>query len=60
MPCARTRQEFQYVDEDGKDQGVNVRIKSKDVAALLTVCPRPAAADVPRQGACTLAHRRRT
>jgi hypothetical protein len=30
-------QEFQYVDEDGKDQGVNVRTKSKDVASLLQV-----------------------
>ncbi|KAF8190022.1 epsin 2-like protein, partial [Mycena galopus ATCC 62051] len=27
--------EFQYVDEDGKDQGGNVRAKAKDITSLL-------------------------
>lgn len=27
--------EFQYIDEDGKDQGANVRQKAKDVTNLL-------------------------
>ena len=31
----RGPQDFQYIDEDGKDQGVNVRHKSKEVASLL-------------------------
>ncbi|TPX35181.1 hypothetical protein SeMB42_g07212 [Synchytrium endobioticum] len=31
----RTLKEFQFVDEEGKDQGANVRQKSKDITALL-------------------------
>lgn len=31
----KTLKEFQYVDEEGKDQGVNVREKSKALASLL-------------------------
>ncbi|XP_058139353.1 epsin-2 isoform X2 [Dasypus novemcinctus] len=31
----QTLKDFQYVDRDGKDQGVNVREKSKQLAALL-------------------------
>ncbi|KAM6499415.1 epsin domain containing protein [Amanita muscaria] len=31
----KTLKEFQYVDEDGKDQGANVRQKAKDITALL-------------------------
>ncbi|EIW77758.1 ENTH-domain-containing protein [Coniophora puteana RWD-64-598 SS2] len=31
----KTLKEFQYVDEDGKDQGVNVRQKAKDITNLL-------------------------
>ncbi|KAI8999771.1 hypothetical protein BC832DRAFT_563553 [Gaertneriomyces semiglobifer] len=30
-----TLKEFIYIDDDGKDQGANVRQKSKDIAALL-------------------------
>jgi epsin len=32
----KTLKEFQYVDEDGKDQGANVRQKAKDITNLLT------------------------
>lgn len=32
----KTLREFQYIDEDGKDQGVNVRQKAKDITALLS------------------------
>ena len=31
----KTLKEFQYIDEDGKDQGANVRQKAKDIANLL-------------------------
>ncbi|KAF9381406.1 hypothetical protein CPB97_007790 [Podila verticillata] len=31
----KTLKEFQYIDEDGKDQGSNVRQKAKDITALL-------------------------
>jgi epsin len=31
----KTLKEFQYIDEDGKDQGANVRQKAKDVTNLL-------------------------
>ncbi|KAJ4474426.1 heme peroxidase [Lentinula aciculospora] len=31
----KTLKEFQYVDEDGKDQGANVRQKAKDITNLL-------------------------
>lgn len=31
----KTLKEFQYVDEEGKDQGVNVRQKAKDITNLL-------------------------
>jgi len=31
----KTLKEFQYIDEEGKDQGLNVREKSKQIAALL-------------------------
>lgn len=31
----KTLKEFQYVDEDGKDQGTNVRQKAKDITNLL-------------------------
>ena len=31
----KTLKEFQYIDEDGKDQGANVRQKAKDITALL-------------------------
>ncbi|KND04682.1 uncharacterized protein SPPG_00395 [Spizellomyces punctatus DAOM BR117] len=31
----KTLKEFQYIDDDGKDQGANVRQKSKDITALL-------------------------
>ncbi|KAJ7802413.1 hypothetical protein B0H14DRAFT_2892257 [Mycena olivaceomarginata] len=31
----KTLKEFQYVDEDGKDQGGNVRAKAKDITSLL-------------------------
>ncbi|EIW77759.1 ENTH-domain-containing protein [Coniophora puteana RWD-64-598 SS2] len=36
----KTLKEFQYIDEDGKDQGANVRQKAKDVANLLTDAQR--------------------
>ncbi|KAF9127131.1 hypothetical protein BGW39_006084 [Mortierella sp. 14UC] len=32
----KTLKEFQFIDEDGKDQGSNVRQKAKDITALLT------------------------
>ncbi|KAF9993613.1 hypothetical protein BGZ79_001705 [Entomortierella chlamydospora] len=32
----KTLKEFQYIDEDGKDQGANVRQKVKDIMALLS------------------------
>ncbi|KAF9542658.1 hypothetical protein EC957_001792 [Mortierella hygrophila] len=32
----KTLKEFQYIDEDGKDQGSNVRQKAKDITALLS------------------------
>jgi epsin len=32
----KTLKEFQYMDEDGKDQGANVRQKAKDITNLLT------------------------
>jgi epsin len=32
----KTLKEFQYVDEDGKDQGANVRQKAKDITNLLS------------------------
>ena len=31
----KTLKEFQYIDEDGKDQGANVRQKAKDISNLL-------------------------
>ncbi|OSD01126.1 ENTH-domain-containing protein [Trametes coccinea BRFM310] len=31
----KTLREFQYIDEDGKDQGANVRQKAKDITNLL-------------------------
>ena len=31
----KTLKEFQYVDDDGKDQGANVRQKAKDITNLL-------------------------
>ena len=31
----KTLKEFQYIDEDGKDQGANVRLKAKDITNLL-------------------------
>jgi epsin len=31
----KTLREFQYIDEDGKDQGANVRQKAKDIVNLL-------------------------
>ncbi|KAI8822600.1 uncharacterized protein EV422DRAFT_406431 [Fimicolochytrium jonesii] len=31
----KTLKEFQYIDDDGKDQGANVRQKCKDIVALL-------------------------
>jgi epsin len=31
----KTLKEFQYLDEDGKDQGANVRQKAKDITNLL-------------------------
>lgn len=31
----KTLKEFQYMDEDGKDQGANVRQKAKDITNLL-------------------------
>ena len=31
----RTLKEFQFIDENGKDQGINVRHKSKEIATLL-------------------------
>ncbi|KAJ7802403.1 hypothetical protein B0H14DRAFT_1660481 [Mycena olivaceomarginata] len=31
----KTLKEFQYVDEDGRDQGGNVRAKAKDITSLL-------------------------
>ncbi|KAJ3159801.1 hypothetical protein HDU86_001453 [Geranomyces michiganensis] len=31
----KTLKEFQYIDDDGKDQGANVRQKCKDITALL-------------------------
>lgn len=31
----KTLKEFQYIDEDGKDQGANVRQKAKDITNLL-------------------------
>lgn len=31
----KTLKEFQYIDEDGKDQGANVRQKAKDITTLL-------------------------
>ncbi|KAF7289959.1 ENTH domain-containing protein [Mycena indigotica] len=31
----KTLKEFQYIDEDGKDQGGNVRAKAKDITSLL-------------------------
>jgi epsin len=35
MYVVKTLKEFQYVDEDGKDQGANVRQKAKDITNLL-------------------------
>ncbi|THG97117.1 hypothetical protein EW026_g4824 [Hermanssonia centrifuga] len=32
----KTLKEFQYLDEEGKDQGANVRQKAKDISNLLT------------------------
>ncbi|KAI0919817.1 hypothetical protein AcV5_001785 [Taiwanofungus camphoratus] len=32
----KTLKEFQYIDEDGKDQGANVRQKAKDISNLLS------------------------
>ncbi|KAF8972857.1 hypothetical protein BGZ46_010009 [Entomortierella lignicola] len=32
----KTLKEFQYIDEDGKDQGSNVRQKAKDITSLLS------------------------
>jgi len=32
----KTLKEFQYIDEDSKDQGANVRQKAKDITNLLT------------------------
>ncbi|KAG0229966.1 hypothetical protein B0O80DRAFT_490587 [Mortierella sp. GBAus27b] len=32
----KTLKEFQYIDEEGKDQGANVRQKAKDITALLS------------------------
>ncbi|KAG0204752.1 hypothetical protein BGX28_003414 [Mortierella sp. GBA30] len=32
----KTLKEFQYIDEEGKDQGSNVRQKAKDITALLS------------------------
>jgi len=32
----KTLKEFQYVDEDGKDSGANVRQKAKDISNLLS------------------------
>ncbi|ORY06714.1 ENTH-domain-containing protein [Basidiobolus meristosporus CBS 931.73] len=32
----KTLKEFQYIDEHGKDQGLNVRQKAKDIIALLS------------------------
>ncbi|KIY69285.1 ENTH-domain-containing protein [Cylindrobasidium torrendii FP15055 ss-10] len=32
----KTLKEFQYLDEEGKDQGANVRQKAKDITSLLT------------------------
>lgn len=32
----KTLKEFQYVDEDGKDNGANVRQKAKDISNLLS------------------------
>lgn len=31
----KTLKEFQYIDEEGKDQGANVRQKAKDITSLL-------------------------
>src|SRR5260370_36910395 len=31
----KTLKEFQYIDEEGKDQGANVRQKAKDITNLL-------------------------
>lgn len=31
----KTLKEFQYIDEDGKDQGANVRQKAKDITSLI-------------------------
>ncbi len=31
----KTLKEFQYIDDEGRDQGLNVRQKSKEVTALL-------------------------
>jgi epsin len=35
MYIIKTLREFQYTDEDGKDQGANVRHKAKDITNLL-------------------------
>lgn len=35
MYAVQTLKDFQYVDRDGKDQGVNVREKAKQLVALL-------------------------
>ena len=35
MYVIKTLREFQYVDEEGKDQGANVRQKAKDITNLL-------------------------
>ncbi|TRM66582.1 hypothetical protein BD626DRAFT_425996 [Schizophyllum amplum] len=36
MYIIKTLREFQYVDEEGKDQGANVRQKAKEITNLLT------------------------
>ena len=35
IDLVETLKEFQYIDEDGKDQGANVRQKAKDIINLL-------------------------
>ncbi|KAI8919726.1 hypothetical protein BC831DRAFT_100803 [Entophlyctis helioformis] len=35
LHAIKTLKEFQYIDDDGRDQGANVRQKSKDITALL-------------------------
>ncbi|TPX31714.1 hypothetical protein SmJEL517_g05015 [Synchytrium microbalum] len=46
----RTLKEFQFIDEEGKDQGANVRQKSKDLTALLNDEARLREERAARQG----------